>query len=112
MEGRWRRQNLEPALVRTGTILWQLASDGVGRRWPVAIFLSLRQSLDSSDGYGWVYSVAASYEFGAFFCSSQSWRANDRHSCLSLLALVGWPWVNAMLRMALLALLVAGFVKG
>ena len=48
----------------------------------------------------------------SIFCSSQSWRANDRHSCLSLLALVGWPWVNAMLRMALLALLVAGSVKG
>ena len=45
-------------------------------------------------------------------CSSQSWRANDRHSCLSLLALVGWRWVNAMLRMALLASLVAEFVIG
>jgi len=40
--------------------LWQLASDGVGRRWLVAILLSLRQSLDPGDGYGWVYSVAAS----------------------------------------------------
>jgi hypothetical protein len=39
--------------------LWQLASDGVGRRWLVAILLSSRQSLDPGDGYGWVYSLAA-----------------------------------------------------
>ena len=57
MEGKWRRrrQNLEPGLVRTRTVLWQL-----GRRWLVAILFSLRQSLDPGDGYGWVYSVAAS----------------------------------------------------
>jgi hypothetical protein len=47
-------------LARARTVLWQLASDGVGRRWLVAILLSLRQSLDPGDGYGWVYSVAAS----------------------------------------------------
>ena len=36
----------------------------------------------------------------------------DRHSCSSLLALVGWRLVNAMLRMALLASSLAEFVKG
>ena len=49
------------------TVLWQLASDGVGRRWLVAILLSSRQSLDPGDGYGWVSSLAAfCHEFGAF----------------------------------------------
>ena len=59
MEGRWRRQKLEPGLVRTRTVLWQLAFDGVGRRWLVAMLLSSWQSLDPGDGFGWVYSVAA-----------------------------------------------------
>ena len=59
MEGRWRRQNLEPSLVRTvrtRAVLWQLASDGVWCKLLVAIVLSLPFYLVC----GWVCSVAAS----------------------------------------------------
>lgn len=68
MEGRWHRQNPEPDLVRTRTVLWQLASDGMGRRSLVSILLSLWHSLPSGDGYGWVlFRGCFSYKFGAIF---------------------------------------------
>ena len=53
-DGVGRILNQVLCLARARTVLWQLASDGVGRRWLVAILLSLRQSLDPGDGYGWV----------------------------------------------------------
>ena len=57
------------------------------------------------------YSVCGNLWIAAM-ATAGFWRAIDRHSCLSLLALVGWRWINAMLRMALLASLVAEFVIG
>ena len=83
MEGRWRRQNLEPGLartVRTRAVLWQLASDGVWCKLLVAIVLSLRLGLLRG---------SFCYKFGALFCSSQSWPMTGALACLFWLWWVG-----------------------